>query len=63
MELEGKVALVLGAIKGIGKEIGWILRKDKSKSSLSEFQIAIRRRRTTVGTSLPVSPIARNRVD
>jgi 3-oxoacyl-[acyl-carrier protein] reductase len=37
MELQGKVALVLGAIKGIGKEIGLALAKQGVKVALNYF--------------------------
>jgi 3-oxoacyl-[acyl-carrier protein] reductase len=37
MELEGKVALVLGAIRGIGKEIGLSLAKHGVKVALNYF--------------------------
>lgn len=37
MELNGKVALVLGAIKGIGKEIGLALAKQGVKVALNYF--------------------------
>jgi len=37
MTLNGKVALVLGAIKGIGKEIGLALAKEGAKIALNYY--------------------------
>ena len=37
MELKDKVALVLGAVKGIGKGIGLALAKDGVKVALNYF--------------------------
>ena len=37
MELKNKVALVLGAIKGIGKGIGLALAREKAKVALNYF--------------------------
>lgn len=37
MKLKGKVALVLGAIKGIGKGIGLALAKEGVKIALNYF--------------------------
>ena len=37
MELENKVALVLGAIKGIGKGIGLVLARNGARVALNYF--------------------------